>query len=68
MVRAKYSARCSREVGWSGLVANDNGHHREPMFDNGDGHHHLRTGTLQTFMARFHEQEQTLNKLLKHVG
>jgi len=50
------------------LIANDNGHHREPTFDNGDEHHHLRIDALQTFMVRFHEQKQILNILLKHMG
>ncbi len=51
-----------------GLVANDNGHHREPKFDNEDEHRHFHIDTFQTFMARLHEQEQILNRLLRRVG
>jgi hypothetical protein len=51
-----------------GLVANNNGHHQEPKFDNEDEHHHLHIDILQTFLAQLHEQERTLNKLLKRVG
>ncbi len=54
--------------GWLGLVTNDNGHHREPKFDNEDEHCHLHIDILQTFLARLHEQGQILNKLLRHVG
>ncbi len=51
-----------------GLVANDNGHHREPKFDNEDEHRHFRIGTLQTFLARLHEEGQILDRLPRHVG
>jgi hypothetical protein len=51
-----------------GLVANSNGHHWEPTFNNGDRHHHLHIDTLQTFLARLHEQKRILNRLLKHVS
>jgi hypothetical protein len=54
--------------GWLGLVANDNGHHREPKFDNEDEHRHLHINILKTFLAQFLEQEQILNRLLRHVG
>jgi hypothetical protein len=54
--------------GWLGLVANDNGHHRERKFDNEDEHRHLHIDILQTFMAWLHKQEQILNRLLRCVG
>jgi len=54
--------------GWLDLTANDNSHHREPKFDNEDEHRHLHINIFQTFLVRFHKQEQILNRLLKHVG
>jgi hypothetical protein len=54
--------------GWLGLIANNNGHHYESKFDNGDEHRDLHTNILQTFLVQLHEQEQSLSKLLKHVG
>jgi len=51
-----------------GLVANNNGHHREPKFDNENEHHCLDINTLQTFLVQFHKPEQILNRLLKHVS
>jgi hypothetical protein len=53
--------------GWLGLVANDNGHHWEPKFDNENEHRHLHIDTFQTFLVQLHKQEQILNKLLRHV-
>jgi hypothetical protein len=55
MVRARYSARCSMERGWLGLTSNDNGHHKEPKFDNENEHRRLHIDTLQTFLVRFHK-------------
>ncbi len=55
MVQAEYLTQCSMETGWWGLIANNNGHHWEPKFDNENEHHDLHIYTLQTFLAQLHE-------------
>jgi hypothetical protein len=55
MVREGTPLDAPWEGGWLALVTNDNGHHQELTFDNGDGHHHFRINTLRTFLARLHE-------------
>ncbi len=44
------------KAGWLSLAANDNGHHREPKFDNEDEHRRLHTDTFRTFLVRLHKQ------------
>jgi len=41
--------------GWLGLATNDNGHHREPKFDNEDEHRRFHIDTLQTFLVQLHK-------------
>ncbi len=53
---------------WLGFATNDNGHHREPKFDNEDKRRRLHIDTFRTFLVRLHKQEKILNRLLRHVG
>jgi hypothetical protein len=41
--------------GWLGLATNDNGHHREPKFDNEDEHRRFHIDTFQTFLVQLHK-------------
>jgi hypothetical protein len=67
MVWAKFRFDAPWEGRWLGFVANNNGSHREPKFDNEDEHHYLHIGTLQTFSAQFHEWGQIQDISLRRV-